>query len=1251
MFLIVFVFAIVLLTDLFEAGTNKELNQESQRILQKLSSGIGPQLIKGTEVDIESVEQLLNLTYDELKELLGVKYDFCIYFEDQDGNIILINESFVGFGDPNVTINDLPCGPGGTVCINMTDKDNDNFSGTVGCGEFDCNDNNDTIYPKDNESNDWLDAECYDGQDNDCDGFVDRFDSDCCIDVDGDGYSPIPGCSPLVDCVDNITAAMALYDPDQAPLGGWGNCPTDEDDCEHLNNTQCPICIHPLAPDPCGDNIDTNCMIATEQCLGWDFNCTAYVGACPVDMIPLFKISEMSDAHAALWDIGPYVTNVCCKSTDPDNVMLMGDGSADDFYVMSLSNETNAHVEKYNRSIKDIAGDGSDGAITSIPGPMIVDTDVKSEYNFTYIDIDLADSNNVQITGSKPLIIRAQQYITLDGAILDISGDDGEDAACAATEKNDGKGGLGRAGGGNGGDGGNQESTYCESSSGGTNAEQGYGVGRGAGGKFYDANHDCDFNQEDTDTEGGAGGSYASRGTNGDCGPRISCTTESLAGDSYNDHMLNSLYGRVPILGGSGGGGGASDYKTLAIQNGAGGGAGGGAVTLIAPEITITNSGGIYADGGDGGVASPFCTAIPNPSSAGGGAGSGGTVYIIAENVLNNGVISVEGGIGGTGTGGDGGDGGDGRIRMDLIGSSGSSSNATCAAPGVNVALGKTASQSTVFLSGGGSILGCFYRSGGGESALYAVDDLCNFIHTQNNPGEWWQVDLGEDYQIGKFELQKRDDCCANRPDTYKIQVSDTGAFAGEEIDVVVQSSSSCNTPSCVMEHTISPIEGRYVRVLNTGSGDSQYLNIQEFRVFSPDSCGSSSSGCGGTTTNPMPKWSRKKEITITGSAVDLIDYPVRLIVAYDSNMQSGFRDLRFLDASDNQLGYFIEEYTYSSATVWVNIPSIPTTGTTITMYYGNSEALSVSDVDDGGLEFFDDFSGAHVIGDYSKVDVGVSNAPSFWRLYTASNMIMQRSNIYNGNFGSALLTGSSIADFEVRIKTYESDNDLIGLIFSYQDTSSFYTYQYSNDYHGCGAAGPGAHRSIQKDQTCSNTNSLVKDASPPGRYDTVDLIVRRYGSNIDVYEDGVSILSAVDSSYGAGDIGLMTDGDQYGRFYGPFIVRKYSSPDPIASFGAEISLTESSCGEYSGNMPAVSDGTVHFGQHFFQNHHIFDIENPDDVQGINCTYVEGGCDDLLGQICVTSISSRTDAHVTACEDPLAYNNSICCTMITTCVC
>jgi len=125
------------------------------------------------------------------------------------------------------------------------------------------------------------------------------------------------------------------------------------------------------------------------------------------------------------------------------------------------------------------------------------------------------------------------------------------------------------------------------------------------------------------------------------------------------------------------------------------------------------------------------------------------------------------------------------------------------------------------------------------------------------------------------------------------------------------------------------------------------------------------------TVTEPPPflsGWSCRKLHTITGSpSGDLTDYQVRFKVWNTTGTDSGenvylgsnvtpdFRDIRFTTTDNTILSYWIQETGPTYAIVWVKVPSIPTTGTQLYLYYGNPSAPSASDGNTTFL-FFDDF-------------------------------------------------------------------------------------------------------------------------------------------------------------------------------------------------------------------------------------------------------------------------------------------------------
>ncbi|MCF7865839.1 FG-GAP-like repeat-containing protein [Candidatus Woesearchaeota archaeon] len=98
--------------------------------------------------------------------------------------------------------------------------------------------------------------------------------------------------------------------------------------------------------------------------------------------------------------------------------------------------------------------------------------------------------------------------------------------------------------------------------------------------------------------------------------------------------------------------------------------------------------------------------------------------------------------------------------------------------------------------------------------------------------------------------------------------------------------------------------------------------------------------------------WEKCKDINITNFAGQILyNYTTLLKIPYDSQMQSDYEDLRFTDQACGQggqeIGYDIETYNSTEAMTWVRIPTLNTSGTTISMYYSNPTALNGENEDD----------------------------------------------------------------------------------------------------------------------------------------------------------------------------------------------------------------------------------------------------------------------------------------------------------------
>ena len=143
----------------------------------------------------------------------------------------------------------------------------------------------------------------------------------------------------------------------------------------------------------------------------------------------------------------------------------------------------------------------------------------------------------------------------------------------------------------------------------------------------------------------------------------------------------------------------------------------------------------------------------------------------------------------------------------------------------VNVALGKTASQSSIHLTYGASL---------------AIDNNTdgNYNHgsvtsTENDANAWWQVDLGAVYALTEIKIWNRTDCCSDRLSNFYVLFSDI-PFISNDINIVCNQfgvtcyfiSGTAGTPTIVSANH----SARYIRVQLSGTN---YLSIAEVQAFS----------------------------------------------------------------------------------------------------------------------------------------------------------------------------------------------------------------------------------------------------------------------------------------------------------------------------------------------------------------------------------------------------------------------------------
>lgn len=110
---IVFIAAFFVFYSLLNANPNakaKNLQEEASLIVKQVASEETPlRIVDNREINVSRLNELKNMGYEELKRKLRIEGDFCIYFEDEKGNLVLINNSYRGVGSPDINLSGVPC--------------------------------------------------------------------------------------------------------------------------------------------------------------------------------------------------------------------------------------------------------------------------------------------------------------------------------------------------------------------------------------------------------------------------------------------------------------------------------------------------------------------------------------------------------------------------------------------------------------------------------------------------------------------------------------------------------------------------------------------------------------------------------------------------------------------------------------------------------------------------------------------------------------------------------------------------------------------------------------------------------------------------------------------------------------------------------------------------------------------------------------------------------------------------------------
>ena len=300
--------------------------------------------------------------------------------------------------------------------------------------------------------------------------------------------------------------------------------------------------------------------------------------------------------------------------------------------------------------------------------------------------------------------------------------------------------------------------------------------------------------------------------------------------------------------------------------------------------------------------------------------------------------------------------------------------------------------------------------------------------------------------------------------------------------------------------------------------------------------------------------WSKRQKVAITNpNASTLSSYPVKMVVNYASSMNSDFSDMRFTDSSGtSSIPYWIESSTASvSATVWVNVPSLPASGNaTIYMYYGNASATS-SASGSSVFSFYEDFE-SNSLAAYSGDSTLFTTGTTFFHngaygLYASAGNQGQKTT--NGLYRTSSLvsTGETIRYYQYVDATQQDEPCTL---FGVQSSA--------HNYAVCLEEYPTSHVSLAKNVTANDTSGTVL-ATTSASYSTgwyqvvIDWLSSATHITVNIYDSTGALFATAtssDSTYSSGGMGFSFWG-QHGAwdFYS---ARSYAASIPTAIFGAE---------------------------------------------------------------------------------------------------
>ncbi|UOA10209.1 DUF2341 domain-containing protein [Methylobacter sp. S3L5C] len=322
--------------------------------------------------------------------------------------------------------------------------------------------------------------------------------------------------------------------------------------------------------------------------------------------------------------------------------------------------------------------------------------------------------------------------------------------------------------------------------------------------------------------------------------------------------------------------------------------------------------------------------------------------------------------------------------------------------------------------------------------------------------------------------------------------------------------------------------------------------------------------------------WTNRSEIAIVNSsetALSNFQVHVTLDGTFDfAKAKADGSDVRFTTGDGFTLiPFWLETWDPANhkASMWVKASTIPTAGTTLYMYYGNSVVASASN-GTATFEFFDNF------------DSGSTNFdPGKWTAtggtWTVAAAAVQQDGtigaVMQGSIGSsvrqALRSTYTGTDYVLEAYGKQLSGRLWGLGVQSADQNNLYSINLYEDIDG-------ANNLYAYDWVNGSASVLNKSAvgviNPNAWY---KLAVKAHGNAIEVYKDGVLTLQTSSPDFAAGAVALYGEQNTVAQFNN-VLVRKYASVEPtVTVMGSPLTVNSLQLNPANLVGGGVSQGTV----------------------------------------------------------------------------